>query len=98
MSVMFLSYPSYLVSITLQSKEDYKLRKKLDIESKKCDFTNYSSSVTLLWQLISDSRYFLPNLKKGYISLPANEIYLRFFLTTKTNAGDVVSSIKLYLI
>ena len=69
--------------------------KKKDIKCKKWDFTTYSSSVTLPWQLISDSPHFLPILKKGYIFLPANEIDLLFFLTVKTNAGDVVSSIKL---
>ena len=41
------------------------------------------------------TQIFFTILKKGYIFLPANEIDLLFFLTVKTNAGDVVSSIKL---
>ena len=39
--------------------------------------------------------YFLPSFKKGQLFLPGNKNDLFIFLIAKTNAGDVVSGIKL---
>ena len=102
MSEMPFSNPSYLVLISFPSKDDSILiRKKIFFSQKNAFYHLYlfrNCSVTFPRQLISDSPPFLPNLKKGYIFLPANEMDLLFFLTAKMNAGDVVSSIKLHFI